>query len=55
VFREDEFGCFALLSGVFPSVVVQGVWVAVDLEQILMLVGFLGRRKNEKRDKKRRK
>jgi hypothetical protein len=41
VFREDDFGCFAPLSGVFPSAFVQAVWVAVALEQNLTLDDFV--------------
>jgi len=41
VFQEGELGCFTPLSGVFPSMFVQAVRVAVDLEQHLMLGGLL--------------
>ena len=44
MFREDEFGSFAPLSGVFPSVFVQAVWVAVDLqEEICNVRSFVGK------------
>ena len=41
MFREDEFGSFAPLSGVFPSVFVQTVWVAVDLQEEFMMLDHL--------------
>ena len=49
--REDELGCFASLSGAFPSVFVQAVRVAVDLEQNLMLGSLLEKKSLENRRK----
>lgn len=44
---ESELGRFAPLSGVFPSVFVEAVWVAVDLDVkggvgLVLLVLVLG-------------
>jgi hypothetical protein len=41
-------------SGAFPSVFVQAVWVAVDLEQNLMLGGLLKEKSLGNRREKRR-
>jgi hypothetical protein len=50
----DEFGRFARLSGMFPSVFVQAIWVAVDLtNKKRWLDGLLeGEKKENPRKKK---
>jgi hypothetical protein len=57
VFQGDKFGCFAPLSGVFPSVFVQAVWAVVDLTKkgrgVRWFVGKI--RKEGKPEKKRKK
>ena len=52
MFREDEFGCFTPLSGVFPSVFVQAVWAVVDLTK-RGRVSLEGEKKKENQKKKK--